>query len=334
MSTTTLEKPIAKDTDKEPVLLYELVRRIKSSWKPNVKKGNTRMKDISTAKWMTLDVRSRYNGGPGVGMVEIQYVPGAPTIRRNDYVDAGGNQQKGLISLYGREHLDIELFKRASMENLRFVDGIFFLDQYGGASNTILLEFISHHEMNQAAPNFKVGRNHNTLFLFKPLEKEKKATADLDTIEMEMNAMSILNSLFTKKGENTTYDTAKINAILGLLQEGGGLGSNESGQKVLLIRSFVHKNPAGFLKAYNDTIEEYGKTVKLATQFKVLTISGKEAVVKITSQEPQKIELKSAKYDENVEALIFHFLGTPDGDILFSQMQAEIENQRIEALKK
>jgi len=329
MSSTTAAKP-SKNTASEATelpLVYEVSRREKSNWIP---KDKNRKKEINCAKLMVLDVRSRWYSGPAKGEVEIQYVPGAPTIFVNDYLNEKGELMPGLKKL-GYD-LKGEDYRRAVQEDIKFVDGYLFLENYGGRNNMTLLQYMHHHGSNEGSPNFTRKRNMNTMFLFKPMVKEKKAAAQLDTMEDDLDALKLFSALRVKKDNDFEYDTAKINAILGMLQEGQSLGDNESAAKMLIIRPFVKNKPVQFMKLYNDTMNEYGKTIALGVQLKVIDVTAKEAVIKITGMELINIPFSKEKRDENIEDMIFYFLGTEKGSILYNQIRGEVDQKKIAAL--
>ncbi len=318
-----------KNTDSSGIeypLVYEVSKRGKSSWTPKDKSRHT---TINTAKNFFLDVRSKTKIEGRVGEVEIQYVPGAPTIFVNDWKE-GGVEYKGLKSLgYDLKGDD---YRRAKEENIRFVNGILYLENYGGQGNVTLCQFMHHHGMNEGAPGYKRNPRMQSMFLFKPLVKEKKAVASLDSLEVEQIAINLFAGLRKKAGDTFEYDTAKIDAILGMLNEGGGLQDNESSEKMLLIKPFVYAGAAKFMKLYEDTINEYKMVINMATTLKVLTIGEKKAEVKIRQIQPIVIELNNESREANIEALIFHFLGTEMGKITYSQLVGEVEAKKIEAL--
>ncbi len=337
MSTVTATKQ-TKTTSSEPQefpLVYELSRREKSAWvlkDQHNNKPQNKHRDINCAKILFVEMRSRWNGGKGKGEIEIQYVPGAPTIFVNDYTNGKGELCKGLKSL--NYDLKGDDYRRAVQEDIKFVDGYLYLENYGGNNNPILLEYMYHHGSNEMAPNFVKKRNMNTMFLFKPMVKEKKAAAQLDNMDVEMEAMTLFNKLRLTGGENPAYDTAKLNAILGMLQEGQGLSENESAAKMLLIRPLIKNKPVEFMKLYNDTMKDCNLRIATGVSLKVIEIEPKEAKIKITGMEPIAIPLSKEKRDENVEALIFYFLGDESGRILYSQFKGEVEAKKIEALSK
>lgn len=326
--TLVLDAPIAIATNHP--LIYELSKRGSSSW---VKKGTEKDKNpqhLNCAKSILLEVRTKWNAGPGQGEIEIQYVPGAPTIFVNNYVDANGEKQKGLRELgYDLKGEDL---RRAVEENIKFVNGFLYLETYGGLDNKTLLDFIEHHSSNEGSPNFKVKRNMNTMFLFKPLVKEKQAANQLENLEIENEAHNLFTNLRTKAGKGFEYDTAKIDAILGILEIGNGLQSNESSQKMLLIAPYI-KNSVKFMKVYNEAIENYKTTIKLAVTTKVIVFGKGEVKIHITNVTPViTFELAKTTKDEQTEELVFHFLGTESGRITYSQLIGEVENKKLEAL--
>lgn len=336
MSVEAKELQRADDTAPEPCLVYELSTQYKSSWTPNPKNKNKHRKDIKTAKFLSIAMESRWNGGKGVGELKTQYVQGAPTIFVNDYVE-GNEHKKGLRSLYGQDALTTELKRQSIEEDIKFVDGILFLEHYGGAANKALIDFIEHHEFNENAPNYKMKRNMNSIFKFKPLLKEKKAAAEVGQIDVEFEAYKLLNSLSNEKGGKREYDTNKINAILGIFGEGGDLDENQSGDKLLLLRAFVKRNASGFLAAYKEAIAEYEKALKVAISLKVVTLEpkAKGASIKLTGiEEPFKVELNSEKEGENFNDLILYFLGTTEGKMRWEQVLVESDTKRIEVLGK
>ncbi len=330
-STATLSKKqsTANLSDEQP-LVYELSTQVVSGWVPKKKEHK---KAIKTTKYTALDTRSRYDAGKE-GMLETQYVPGAATIHLNNVADKDGNIQKGLLETYGREALRGELYRQAVQEDIKFVDGILFLEHYGGLSNQRLVDFINNHQFNEGGRNFKRNGRMNPLFLFRPILKEKKAAASLDKLDVEFSAYELLKSLSSENGKTREYDTAKINAILNILQEGLELADNESGQKLLLIRSFIHRNAVAFMEVYNDAVNESTEAIKVATSVGAVTFTDKAASIKVGDLLPINIDLKKTKREDQIEELSFYLIGTQEGRILNMQIGAEVEKKKIEALGK
>lgn len=312
-------------------LIYEVITRNKSQWRPK-KVQNKKSPDINIAGRINLSVSSKWNAGGRRGDVRIQYVPGAPTIFINDYVDVDGNVQPGLKKLgYDLEKRDYE---RAVKEGICFVNGILFLENYGGKDNRNLLEYVYYHALHEGAPNFKKTRNLTSMLTFRALVAEKKAAKPLENLETEVEAMNLFGSIrFVNPDGTFTYNVPKLNAILGIYDEGGGLGPEDYNQKLAALLPYFRKSPMAFLNEYKKHIQEYDAAIKMAQTFNVLTIASKEVKLKSgTSNTTIKTFSKEDK-KTNIEDLIFHFMGNPQGQNDYNVLIAETEKAKITALK-
>lgn len=330
---------LQEEVDFEYPLIYELSQRGTSQWKRRGTENSKNPQIINCAKSIMLEVRSKWNAGKdrngrNLGEVEIQYVNGAPTIFVNDYVDKDGNKQPGLRTLYGNEALKGELLRVASEEGgtgIKFENGLLYVEKYGGRENRTLCEFLAHHASNEGAPNFARKRNMNTMFLFRPLVKEKKAANQLEHLELANEVSNLYTALRTKNGKVFEYDTVKINALCAIFNTGGGLMVNESSQKMLALMPYT-KDVVKFMEIYNASMKEYTTTVNLAMKFGIISLKEKEAKIKITNVTPFSIELHKSKKDENIEELIYHFLGDQAGEVTYTQIVSEVEDKKMEAL--
>jgi hypothetical protein len=318
---------------KEYPLAYELSRRNKSLWRPNEKewrkqKHNHQPKDINAPLLMALSLRSRCLAGPKKGNVEIMYIPNAPTIYVGDYIDTEGNLQPGLKKLYS--DLQTEQYRRATKEGIAFVDGFLFLENHGGINNRNLLEFCYHHALHESNPNFKRTKDLNPQLLYKPFLPEKKAAFSLDKFDKETAAIALLASVRDKKGN---FLPDKLNALCGIFGVGGGLGPDDNNQKFELLIPRMKGNPVSFLQEYEDATEEHSMTIRMAQKYGLLALTAKDAKLMLPTDSRSILEFKGEKENEREDAVIFYFLGAPNGKRDYSLLCGEIENRKMTELK-
>jgi hypothetical protein len=168
---------------------------------------------------------------------------------------------------------------------------------------------------------------------FKALVEEKKAAKPLENLEAEVEATNLFGSLRTKKGDKFTYDTVKLNAILSIYNEGGGLGPEDYNQKLACLLPHFKSNPLRFLDNYNKAIEQYEVAIKTGVKLNVITIASKEAKIKIGTETRMVLTFTKESKDENIEALIYHFMTAGVGANDYNEVVSEIEKKKIEALK-
>jgi hypothetical protein len=312
-------------------LAYEISNRSASQWKPKVRDPRKQDKVINSSKIMMLSVRSRWNAGGRRGNVDIQYVPGAPTIFINDYVDVDGNVQPGLRKLYPGDELKKDAYLSGIKAGICFVDGYLFLENFGGKDNRLLLEFVHHHALNEGSPNFKRTRDLNSQLLFKPFLPEKKAEITLQSLDKEEEASHLFYGIRDKKGN---YDVPKLNALLGIFDLGGGLGADDNAQKMVLLAPRFKSSPLRFIKDYEEATEEYIKAIGVAQNLGVLALTSKDAKMKIGAELHSLMTFNTSKEDERVQALVFHFLGTEKGKHDYTLLCGEVEIKKIEVVGK
>lgn len=286
-------------------------------------------KTINAPLLSMLSLRSRWNAGPTKGNVEIQYVPGAPTIFKGDYIDATGELQPGLRKLFGVD-LDKEQYRRASDEKIGFVDGYMFLDNFGGAGKQNLLAFVFHHALNEGSPNYKRTKDLNGQLLFKPFLPEKKAKFSMDKFDLESAAVTLLSNVRDGKGN---FIQMKLNALCGIFGVGGGLGPDENNQKFELLIPKMKSNPASFLETYKESTEEHRMSIKMAQQFGLLAFTSKDAKLTLPTESRSIYEFTEEKAAEREDAVINYFLGGEKGRQDYSILCGEVENKKILALK-
>lgn len=312
-------------------LVYEVSKRSASQWKQKNPDPRRQAKTINSAKIINLSVKSRWRAGGNLGNVDTQYVPGAPTIFVNDYVDAQGNVQPGLKKLYPGGELEREQYNRGVKAGICFVDGYLFLENFGGKDNRLLLEFVYHHALNEGGPNFLLQRDLNSVLLFKPFQPEKKAELSLVNMEKERDGMNLFFSARSPSGE---YHVEKLNALLGMYGLGGGLSFEENAQKMQLLAPYAKLNPAKFADDWAKETEEYRVSIGVATSLGVLAFTSKDVKMNIGSEMVNLVSLNSAKADDANESLIYYFMGTEAGKRDYSRMTGEIEVQKIAKLSK
>lgn len=311
--------------------VYEVSKRSASQWKQRNPDPKKQAKVINSSKIMFLSIRSRWTAGGRIGNVAIQYVPGAPTIFVNDYLDIEGNVQPGLKKLYPGGELEGEQYRRGVQSGICFVDGYLFLENFGGKDNRLLLDFVYHHALNEKSPNYKPQRDINSIFLFKPFLPEAKAEINLERFDIEVEAKNLLASV-RNKGD---YNEAKLNALMAIFDLGGSFGSGDNAQKMQTLALLERHSPVRFMEEYNNADKEIRMTIATAKTLGVLAITGKDVKMNI-GKAPSKsiLTLKSDKEEDAVEALTYYFLGAPSGKQDYSIVCGENENKKLEALNK
>lgn len=327
----TLPRETAIPMDELP-MVYEVSRRTKSQWEE--KNPGRNPKVINSTKNTSLAVRSKFNAGGRVGSVSIQYVPGAPTIFVNDYVDVEGKIQPGLKKLYPNGELESEQYSRAVKEGIKFVDGRLFLAHFGGEDNRILREYVYHHALNQGHPSFKPNPFSHPALAFRPFNPEKKAEISLGSLEVQADGLALFFSVRTKKGDTITYDTDKLNALLGMYELGAELTGEANHQKMELLMPYVKANPAKFHEDFEKETAEVRIAIAVATKLGVLAFTSKDAKLNIGAKIDTILEFKTQKDVDRTEALTYHFLGASEGKRHYSAMTGEIEVQKIAQLSK
>lgn len=309
---------------------YEISRRSASQWKQKKTDPRKQPKTINSSRLSDLSVISRWNAGDRIGNVEIQYVPGAPTIFRNDYLDREGNPQPGLKKLYSTDELMKDQYRRAVNSGIAFVDGFLFLDNFGGKDNRLLLDYVYHHALNESGPGYKPQRDINSILLFKAFEPEKKAVITLQGLDLEKRASELFYNIRDGKG---VYNVPLLNALLGMYDLGGGLGADDLGQKMLQLAPFYRLNPTKFITDFDKHTEEYRMAIGTAEKLGVLVNTSKDAKLKIGADLMPLMEFKKETEDQRVESLVYHFLGDPAGMRDYSKMIGESDVKKVQALK-
>lgn len=317
-------------TLEEYPLVYEISRRSASQWKQKNPDPRKQAKVINSSKINIITMRSRWNGGPRVGNVDIQYVPGAPTIFKRDYVDASGTIQPGLEKLYSKAELDGEQYRRAVQLGVQFVDGYLFLENFGGKDDPLLAKYIYLHAMNEGRPDFKMSRDLNAMFVFKPFMPEKKAELSLEHFDLQLEALNLLGSVRNGKG---VYNQEKLNALMGIFNL-GGFEISENAQKMQALALYLRPDPTRFLKTYTDITQEYRMTIGIAQKLGIIAFTSKDVKMKIGAETRALFELKGEKGEDNTESLVYYLLGDEKGKQDYSMLCGEVDVKKVEALKR
>lgn len=320
--------------DKGRASIFELTNRSKSQW---VKKGtqhSANPKHLNAPREYTLPIRSRVFLGEGKGYAETQYVPGADTIFVNDIKDARGNVVSKGLKTQGYD-LRAE-YERAIGLNIKFMFGLLDLKKYG--DDPLLLEFVKNHEdnMESDANTKKGGRDPRKIqsFNFAPLRKEERAQKAIETLEDDAAAMEFLTKLRRKKNDGYEYNVAVINAVCHIFEIHQAYMDGAPAQKVEALIQLGKRNGAGFIKAIRETVDEYRVNIAKATTLGVLHIGSKEAKLQ-TGTDLISVKLFAGEErEENIEALIYHFIGDDKGRQNYSQMCGESDLKQAESLRK
>lgn len=322
-------------------MVFELVSR--GNTKPTtIRKddiGKANPRGLNSPKRIDLPMTSRHHLGKNKGFIKTQYISGANTIYVDDYVDADGNLQPGLK----KQNYDLDKERERSIGlNIHFVFGVLDLRKYGEDPN--LIEFVNKHEMNAESPAGKAAdRTVSRMFQFQPMRKEEKAVKKTVNFDDNLEAMTLVGTLRRKTGDGYEWDTPRINALLNII---GGktadLGIEDNGQKFNLILGFASTNAPEFLRTIKETLQDTHMGIAKAIQFGILTISSKEALMKIgEGSAPRSIyEYPSGTTEDNrVEALAIHLLGgssqaTNDLNLLTGELEVAKLNEMSTAGKK
>lgn len=331
-ATLTLPKKAIFNIEDLPTT-YEIVNRSASQWRQKNPRPGEQPKTINSSKIMDLSLRSRWNAGKGIGNVDIMYVPGADTIFVNDYIDEDGKLQPGLKTQYPNGELNKEQYRRACQAGICFVDGYLFADTWGGKNNPLLLQYLHLHQFNIASPNYVMQRDMMGMFLFKPLVPEAKAEVNLSVFDYLDKATSLLASVRSGK----EYDTAKLNALLGVFSIGAELGPNANGQKMELLVPFATGKPKMFVEEVEKQTNQVRMDIATAQTLGILAITSKDVKMTVTGQPEASIlsfKSKDMNDEARAQALIYHFLGGSKGKLEYSLLRAEVENKKMLALSQ
>ena len=329
LASRSLPKESTMDINDYP-LVYEIDKRSASQWKQKNPDPRKAPKVINSSKIMTLAIRSKWRAGDKIGNVDIQYVPGAPTIFVNDYVDAAGNVQPGLKRLYPNGELENEQYRRGIQAGVCFVDGYLFLENFGGKDNRLLREFVYHHALNTGNPNYKPQRDINGMLLFRPFQAEKKAEVSLESWNREMEGT---NLLFTARDGKGVYDPIKLNAFLSVYGVGGDLGPNDYNQKMQLLIPYVKHNPVKFIDEFEKMSNDCRLTIGTAENLGVLITTSKDVKLKVGKDIRTIKSFDKEDADKRIESLIYYFLGDPAGQRDLGIISEENEVQKLVKLK-
>lgn len=335
MSTTATFDPIKvkEAQDKGRATIFELTNRSKSQW---VKKGTQHSpnpRHLNAPREYTLPIRSRLYRGEGKGYAETQYVPGADTIFVDDVKDA-----KGLVIQKGLRNQGYDLrqeYERATNLGIKFVFGLLDLKKYG--DDPRLLEFLNNHEDNLESPTntTKGGKDPRKIqsFNFAPLRKEEKAKKAIEMLEDDAAALEFLTKLRKKKDGEYTYNTDVINAVCHIFEIHQAYMDGAPAQKVEALIQLAKRNGAGFINAIRDTVDEYRMSIGVAQQYGVLHITSKDAKLQTATDVAVIKELSGEGRDENIEELIYFFIGDDKGKQNYSLMCGETDVRKAESLR-
>ena len=315
--------------------VFVLDRKGSSQWmakargwtRDNPRAEQNNPKRMNVPKHAFLAMESYQNMGPGLGNVPTAYIPGAPTYFVNDYVDKDGKLQPGLKTLKYDLH---EGRRRACKLGIKFINGVLYGDIYGIQDDKILQEFILHHDWFMDQEGWKRDPRKLGQLNFRRLNVEKEAEKPIEVFETKANAMALVLSLYKQKADKSyEYNTAKIDAILGVFGEGLNLKADDIKQKIKILAAFAEHDSANFLQVWEDAIENYAILIKTAQtkQVNLLTITGKEAKLNLAALENKRVIATfqpGATTESQIETLIFYFMGSPIGRNDWNQLSTEV----------
>ncbi len=357
---TVLERPAL--VDKFIATSFKLCKAKNSRWLRDGTGADTGVPAQwkNTSNILILSIKSRLFLGKGKGYMPTMYIPNAPTHYVNDYwVERDGTPvfdkltaeqakerglefRQGLLALYGENDSNGQRNLRTQEQiskgkNICFSNGELHLMKFG--DDPVLLKFVNEHEQNKFAPNAadNPDRNRVTLFMFEPLIPEKKALKGkvVANFDVKRDATNFVDKLRTKNKDGYLYNESKLDAILSILQEGIHLQAGEVNQKFEIIIKCADLDPAEFLKAINDTMEQYRIEVGKAESLNVIEYAPKE--IKITIDGKKKTFLAfndGEKKDEMLNGLVLYLIGDKTGQEDFRELKRQTEMAKISALKK
>lgn len=303
LSTLTLEQ--------QKLRTFEIVNRSDSAYVKRGTENSPNPVHLNSPRTLHLTMRSKRSLGERKGFVKTQYVIGAPTIFEDDvYKDADGEfhsmsekPQSNWILIKGLKSLGYDLkeeYRKAVKQNICFEFGILSLDKYG--DDPTLLEYINNHEANRDATHSKHLTNRFTMFDFRCVKNEEKASKKLDTIDVEAESSQYIASLRTTGVLGNTYNAKnanQIDAILTMFEVNLDVAPTDYNQKHLAIKNMANADPLLFMNG----IKEFTEPVKLqiATGFTLGILDFTDSVVTMICGE-KKDKKTNRKLLETIES--------------------------------
>ena len=309
----------AEQIEKQKGWLFVLSSKKDTGWvKDGYMPNDPNAPKITYAASLSLPIRSRvWMGKEFGGWVDTQYVEGSPTIYSKTLKD-----RAGVVIHYGHDHYGYDLrkeYQNTMGKSIQFKDGILNLNDFG--FDMQLREFVLNHEFNEDRPGFKEvfpGSNRNPAFKFCIMVKEQKATAAITKIQDSYNAIGIALSLRKETADGCVYDLAKIDAILDMLNVGGGLLPEEPEQKISMIALYAASKPLEFSSIIESEIEAMKLAIGTSHTLGVIKINKKG--VSFKDEQATFIDFKGTSERDAVEDLAYYFL-SKKGQENFEKME-------------
>jgi hypothetical protein len=97
------------------------------------------------------------------------------------------------------------------------------------------------------------------------------------------------------------------------------------------IIALVKRNGSGFIKAVNETMDEYRSNVGEAIKYEVVSINSKEAKITI-GDTVSSHELVGENQDAKMTDFIFYLIGNAQGRQDYSSICGEVEVKKAQAV--
>jgi len=226
----------------------------------------------------------------------IRYIPNAPTIMVNDYIDAYGNEKPGLNTLGYTPDTLKELSNKAVAENKAKLgkDGYLHMSKLNDA---LLAEYLYYNIFNLSAPNQLTTKPSTMALCYKIYEREKAVQAEVVNVLDKAAAMSYVSSLGkrTASGGNT-YDEVKIGALARIMGIDGQYPVVED--RFMALMRLVDANYNTFMKMKDSTINETKIFLGQAVQHNMLNVNANAASLTI-NKKPEVI----VTFSESVKSI-------------------------------
>lgn len=204
---------------------------------------------------------------------------------------------------------------------LWFTAGI--LETDGVGINKSLLEYLRNYHGNI---DVKV-RPDGAMNIFKELKVAETAEEALDREDALTRAKNLLLDLRQKRGNESVYNEAEINALAGLFH----LPYMDSpAEKLDALISKANENPEAFINSIANKKQSLFAQVNHARDLGVIVFTGK--AVSLAQNNKIITELKSTKLEDQNDELASFFL-SEDGKIPYEQFMIEYRAERERALK-
>ncbi len=284
---------------------------------------------LDNPEFVALPVTSRYYRGKGNGYANTQYVPGANTIFIDDYVDADGKLCKGLKN----QGYDMNEERRKAYA----CDITYVANQWKYSEDVQLIEYVNTHEGNvESTAGQSRDRTVTRLFTFAPLRKEEdaKKRVSKQSPEDELTALEMVVKLRTKTSEGYIYDIDQMNALISMLEVGGGLGEGNPAQKFEIILKCAKSGGASFVKIIEDETSKVRMNIAKAAQYNIIKITSKGAEISEGDKFRKMLEYKGAPEENHrIHALSLYLLGTPAGLNDYNTIISAIEIAQLKEMK-